>query len=248
MTLGNYQFSLSQKKNENLILLNSLSKPSYEELARDMDFLAANVYKTAGAVGYIVIYGGSDNIENAFYKQAIVKSMKFRAFDENKFLVITSTRLEKPKFEFWISNDGTKPNVKEETFDYKLSTDKPIKFVEDLIKIVKIDGKESFYSASCEAGCITLTDFAILSDFLVANPQLNSYVIVHAKNFNKTRRAKRVLSERAFDEIKILPKRLKFLYGGKNKINENGFSEIEIYLATDESQLPKSKNNLKNLL
>jgi len=239
--LINCQILLAQEKNENLILFDSFAEATYEDLAARIDSLTVEKNKTPNAVGYIVIYGGSNQIENAFYRQAIVKYIKFRRDDDKKLKVITSTNLEKVKFEFWISKDGTKPKVKQENDSLILpTTNESIYFADDLIETAEIEGKQSYYSVGCEVGCIKSLDFYLLSKFLKANLQMNAFVVIHNKNLKKAKLVKNVLSKKILNDTEIPSGRLNFLYGGKNKTNNNRYSEVEVYLAVDKTQLSKS--------
>ncbi len=236
LALAAFQFCFSQEKNENLILFASSLKITYEEIAAQTDYFVNEIYKTPNAVGYIVIYGGANPIENAFYKNAIIRNTKFRKFSEEKLKIITSTTEKEIKLEFWISKDGTPPAVEKDNNSLILpATNKALYFAGDLINLSEIDGKQTYYFVGCEAGCIEFPDFYLLSEILKANPQLKAFVIIHNKNFKKAEIVKDAIKKNA----RVLPNRINFIYGGKNKINDKQFSEIEVYLASDESQLPK---------
>lgn len=246
--LVNCQILISQEKDKNNVLLVSRPSLTYEELALFADQLAFEIKQNQKSIGYIVVYDGRDKIKNAFYKSAVIRNIKFRGYDENKLQVISSTDLKNPRTEFWISKDGTKPLVQQEKENFVLpKAEKAINFVEDLIEITEIDGKPTFFPAACDAGCITLLDFYLLSDFLDANSQLKAFVIIHAKNFKNAKRTQGVLNKVAVEDAQILSNRLNFLFGGKNKLNSNAFSEVEVYLASDDSQLPKSSVKYKSL-
>lgn len=236
----NCQVLIAQEKNENLILFDSFSEANYEDLAARIDSLTFEKNKTPNAVGYIVIYGGSNPIENAFYKKAIVRYVKFRGSDEQKLKIITSTDSKKIKFEFWVSKDGTQPKVRQENISLILpKTNEAIYFTDGLIEITEIQGKQTYLSVGCDAGCITQLDFYLLSEFLKANLRLNAFVIIHNKNLEKAKSVKNVLFKDILNDTEISSGQLNFLYGGKNKINNNRFSEVEVYLAIDKTQLPK---------
>lgn len=238
ISLAAFQFCFSQERNENLTLFASVGEITYEEIAAITDSLAGEVYKTPNAVGYIVFYGGSNKIDNAFYKRAIVRNLRFRNFDKKRLLVLASINLEKPKFEFWLSKDGTKPAVKEEADNFVLSTaNEAIYFAGDLIETTEIEQKQSYYFVGCEAGCIQYPDLHLLSEFLKANSQLKAFVVIHNKKLKKAKFVKNILSKEILDDTEIQSNRLVFLYGGKNKTNVEQFSETEIYLASNENQL-----------
>jgi hypothetical protein len=236
--LINCQSSLSQDKNENLVLFDSVSEMNSEDLSARLDLLAYELIEAPNSLGYIVMYGSANPIKNAFYRYAITRYFNFRNF--NKLSFITTTESNKSGFEFWISKDGTKPKVNAENFSLTLPSNRAVVFVEDSIEIVNIEGKQTYLIAGCEVGCIETLSFHLLSDFLNANPQINAYIIVHAGSLKKAKRVKSILAREAFEEEKISSNRLNFLFGGKNKSMDNGFSEIEVYLASNASQLPKS--------
>jgi hypothetical protein len=242
-SLAAFQFCFSQEQEKNFVLFDSFSETTYEELIARIDYLAVETNKTPNAVGYIVIYGGSNPIENAFNRKSIQNYIKFRKFDEKYLSVINSSDLEKPKLEFWISKDGTKPKVKEEKPSFSLpKTNKAILFIDDAIEIVKIDERQTYLPFGCDAGCVTYVNFYLLSEFLNSNPDIKAYVIIHEKNLKKAKKVMKILSKETSDEVKISPDRIKFLYGGKNRISGNNSSEIQIYLGTGESQLPKTSS------
>jgi hypothetical protein len=246
--LINCQISLSQESNENLILYQSRSDANYELIRALTDGLFTEISKLPNGVGYVVIYGGADKIQNAFYKKAVARNIRFRGMPEDKMLIISATDLEKPRFEFWISKNGEKPSVKQDTEPLVLpKSDQAIKFVEAPIEVIKSDGKSSFIPAGCDSGCITILDLYLLSDFLNANPQLRAFSIIHAKNLKNARKVKDILANEAVEDTGISSDRLNFLYGGRNKINVNDFSEIVVYLASDDSQLPKSSKKHRPL-
>lgn len=239
----NFQSLFSQEKDRNLILLDSRPKITYEELSLLTDILASEINKIPNSIGYIVTYGDSDKIKNAFYKDAVIRNIKFRGYDKNKLRTLSAIDFENPRFEFWISKNGDSPIVSNENNPFILpKTNKPIKFVEDLIEIGEIDGKQVSFPAACDAGCIMLLDLPLLSDFLDANPQMTAYLIIHAKNLKRATQIKNILARESFEDAKIPSNRINFLFGGKNKINENQFSEVEVYLANDNSQLPNSSS------
>jgi len=240
ISLAAFQFCFSQEKNGNLTLLASIGEITYEELAAITDSLASEVYKTPNSVGYIVFYGGSNKIENAFFKRAIVRNLRFRNFDKKKLFVVSSVSLEKPKFEFWLSKDGTKPAIKEEADNFILPTaNEAIYFAGDLIETTEIEQKQTYYFVGCEAGCIQYPDLYLLSEFLKANSQLKAFLVIHNKKLKKAKFVKKILAKEILENTEIQSNRLVFLYGGKNKANVNQFSEIEVYLALNQSQIPK---------
>ncbi len=242
LLLAAFQFCFSQD-NKSLTLFSVLpERATYEELANRIDYLAVETIKIPNAVAYIVIYGGLNPIENAFYRKSIARYIKYRRINEKDISLINSIDLKKPRFEFWISKDGTKPAV--EKFDSLLlpRTNKAISFVEDAIEIVTIDGKQTYLPVGCEFGCISYVDFSLLFEFLNSNSQMKAFVIIHNKNFKKAEKVMDLISKETLTKVKILPERIKFLYGGKNKITANNYSEIEIYLAANELQLPKNSS------
>lgn len=240
--LINCQIFFAYQKNENFTLFDSFSEATYEDLIARLDFLMVEKNKIPNAVAYVIIYGGSDQIENAFYQKAIFRYInKVRQFDEQKIKILTSAGAGKIKFEFWISKDGTKPEIEQKDFSLIVPTNgKVIKFADDSIEIVKIDEKQTYLTVGCEFGCIKSLDFYLLSEILQANSSLQAFVIIHNKNLKKAKFVKNILSEEVFNNTKISDDRIKFLYGGQNKTNDKRYSEIEVYLAIDQTQLPKS--------
>ncbi|MDQ6788666.1 MAG: hypothetical protein M3033_17830 [Acidobacteriota bacterium] len=246
ISLAAFQFCFSQEKNVNLALLGSGTEITYEEIAAITDSLVNEAYKTPSAVGYIVIYGGTNLIDNAFYKNAVISNLRFRRIDDKKIKVITSTGTEKIKLEFWLSKDGTPPQVKLKDNNFILqTTNQAVYFADGLVVFDEIEDKQTYYFGGCEGGCIQYPSFYLISEFLKANPQLKAFVIIRGKNFKKAKAVKTAIEG---NEPEDAPNRIMYLYGGKNKANENSFSEVEIYLASNENQLPQaSKIKYKSL-
>lgn len=236
--LAAFQFCFSQEKNENLTLLASGTEITYEEIAAITDSLVNEAIKTPNAVGYIVIYGGSKPIDNAFYKNAAIINLRFRGIDDKKVKVITSTNVEKIKLEFWLSKDGTPPQIKLQDNSFILpTTNETVYFADGLVDSSEIEGKKTYYFGGCEGGCIQYPNFHLLSEFLKANQHLKAFVIIRGKNFKKAKAVKAAIEG---NEPEDAPHRIMYIYGGKNNVNENSFSEVEIYLASNVNQLPKT--------
>jgi len=225
--------SASSAQNANLIHFDETTQASCEYIAALIDRLAGEV-NDKRSQGYVVIHTGSDPIKNAFLISYISRYKNFRRFDDRTYQTIVATGQDSPRIEFWISKNGAKPNVKEITIDYKLTEgNDPIHFVDDLLEIVKIDGKATELNIGCDACCIESINYYLLNRFLEANPKMKAYFIIRGRSQNASNRLERIIRNEA-KNAEIDQNRFRMLYAGKNKININRFFEVEVFLSSKE--------------
>jgi hypothetical protein len=209
------QVYFGQKKNAEIVLVDSIVEPECEYLLNRLDNLVVEVQNTPNLIGYVVIYGGSNQIENIFYERAIRGHAKFRNLDESRYRVITAKPEQKLKIEFWTSKNKDKPNVSEETFKYTLSKNSPrILFAEDSVELVKIDGKLTYLLGSCAACCLITLDLNLLSKFLEENPNINAQIIIYSKSAGRANQLSKLFLSEAAKDYKIPRSRLETKYGG----------------------------------
>lgn len=230
------QICFSQQEN-NFTLFDEFTKPNYEDLAARMDSFAVKINNLSSAKGFIIFSGGRNKIENEFLREA-VRRYALKRFEEKKFVFLNSASSQEPVFSLFISEDGSKPQISEESENYTLSENQSSKFVKDSIEIAVIEGKKTFFPAGCDAGCVEWVNFYLLANFTKANPKLNAFIIIKDKNIRKAKETMKLISKEAVNDANISQTQLKFLYGGKNS-DETKYPEIEIYLAPDKSKLPK---------
>ncbi len=220
-----FQVCFSQEKQSNLVLFDSVYEPNCEFLLNRLDYLAVEIKHNPNAVGYVVIYGSLNQIENAFYKKAITGYFKFRRFDEKYLSLITANNSEKLKIEFWISKDGTKPNVADEKFSYVLpQTNKPILFVQDTVEAAKIDGNLTYFSI-CEC-CISNFNLDSLAKFLEFNPNLIAQINIYNKTKKGAGKLGKLILNKAVRESGIPNNRIKTNYRGKNILSNKELDEL----------------------
>lgn len=193
--------AIAQKEEAKPVLQDRLIEPNCEHLLAVLDALASKVHKNPGSKGYVVIYCGSDVIENAIYKRLIENHKLFRNFDKNRFLTITSKGVKNLKIETLFSISGEKPKIENEKFSLKFSNlSKPILFSNDLLQLVKIEGKLTYIDYGCEGCCMHYFDPYLLSNLLQANPELNVKIKIFSKSKNLAKKAKQILIKK---DIKI---------------------------------------------
>lgn len=223
--LSIFQVCFSQEKQSNLVLFDSAYEPNCELLLNRLDYLAVEIKKNPNAVGYIVLYGSSNEVENAFYKKAIIGYFNFRRFDEEYLSLITANNSEKLKIEFWISKDGTKPNVADEKFSYVLpQTNKPILFVRDTIEVAKNGGNLTYFSI-CEC-CISNFNLDFLAKFLEFNPNLIAQINIYNKTKKGASKLEKLILNKAVRESGISINRIKTNYRGKNILSNKELDEL----------------------
>lgn len=209
------QVCFGQEKNAGIVLIDSVVEPECELLLNRLDFLAVEMQNTPNSIGYVVIYGGSNQIGNIFYERAIKGHAKFRKLDESRYQVITAKPEQKLKIEFWTSKNKDKPNVSEETFKYALGKNSTrILFAEDSVEVVKIDGKSDYLLGGCEACCIKTLNLNLLSKFLEGNPNINAQIIIYSKSAKRANQLSKLFLSEAAKDYKIPRSRLETKYGG----------------------------------
>jgi hypothetical protein len=234
--------ALSQR-DSNFILFDSVGTPNYEVFANRLDILAVRVNELPGSKGFVVIHEGSDQVQNAFSRKTLHGYINFRRFDAEKLVILIAAESTEEHFDFWISKDGTKPDLAYKNPDYLLEPNAgPVKFSDSQIEILKINGSESWAPNGCDAGCMRELDFSVLREFLSANPGRNAFVILGGKSQKKIKRLKGVLTQDATKNFGIAPNRLIILWASRQQTSESNYVNATVYLATDISKLPKSSS------
>jgi hypothetical protein len=231
---ASFQICFGQEKKAEIILFDSVVEPECELLLNRLDSLAYEIQNTPNSVGYVVIYGGSNPIENIFYERAVKGHANFRKLDESRHRVITAKPEQKLKIEFCISKNKDKPSISEETFKYTLPENNArILFAEDSTEVVKIDGRLTYLLGSCEVCCITTVNLNLLSKFLEANPNFNAQIIIYNKSAKRANQLSKLIIKENTEDYKIPSSRLETTYGGIDKeIAElpNNISTVKVWL------------------
>jgi hypothetical protein len=231
----------SSPSQDGVIRVDEASEANCEDISARIDRLASLV-NNIGGQGYAVVYLGSDVIKNAFFAYYVDIYKRFRRYDDRIYKTILTQGTDKPKLEFWISKNGDKPGVPEKAISYKLArAPSPIAFVSSLLEIVKIDGKNTYYSVECEACCIESMNWYVLSKFLRENKELKAYFIIRGGGIRRANLLEGLIRSEAEDSD---VKRLRFFYAGKNKINSKQFFEVSVFLSSREYNNSKSFPNL----
>ena len=229
---------LCSAQESDLVRFDEATPPNCEYIAAVVDRLAAEI-NDKNLQGYVVIYTGPDPVKNAFLINYVSLYKKFRRFDDRIYQRIVAAGHGSPKVEFWVSKNGAKPNVKEVPIDYKLTESaEPIHFVDDLLEIVKINGKVTELSVGCDACCIESINYYLLSRFLETNPKTKAYFIVRGRSRGAAKRLEQIIRD-VIKETEIDPNQIRMLYAGRNKINDQKFFEVEVFLSSKEIKSPE---------
>ena len=131
---ASFYICLGQDSKTDLVLFDSVSEMNCEVLLAVMDYHAVKTLKNADSVGFVVLYGGENPIENHFVER-FLKSYLYQR-DKNRFKILTAKSDDKIKVEFWIGKNEKEPTVNQLKFDYKLKkSSKPILFVQDSVEV-----------------------------------------------------------------------------------------------------------------
>jgi hypothetical protein len=229
--------STAQENNKNLILVESLEKPDCELLLRHLDSLLAEVMNKPQSIGYVVIYGGENSIENIVWERTVKNHFALRRrFSPDLIRVLTAKPNQLLKIETFITINKAKPDVEDEKFSYVLPNEKPILFADDAVSIVKIDKKDDYLTVGCEVCCLGPLDLNILAAFLEANPRMNAEIRIFNKSKKKADKLTKLILENV-KENKISPSRLKIKYSGKGKrdaSDSSDISDVETWLIDQE--------------
>ena len=229
-----FQNYFGQENKDNLFLFDSMVEPECEYLLHHLNYLVIETLKNSDSVGYVVIHGGANPVQNKFY-ELYIKDYLSKSDQKNRFVVITTKQpVDKIKIDLLMSrNADTKPVVTAEDFKYKLAkTDKPVFFGQEFGELAKIDENWTFLGG-CAACCFRTTSPYLLSEFLKSNPQLNADIKIYVATKKQFKQLEKNFTDEAVSEYEIPRTRLKISYGGQFSVNyqlpENNAS-IEIKL------------------
>ena len=197
-----------------------------------MDLFLAEVMNKPQSLGYVVIYGGENPIENIVWKRLVRNHFAFRRFDSSRIWILTTKSNQSLKIDMFVATNGAKPDVREEKFSYVLTNEKPILFAADAVSIVKTDKKDTYLNIGCEVCCLNSLNLHFLAAFLEANPQMNAEIKIFNKSKKKANKLSKLIWEGA-KEYKISPARLKIKYSGKGKrdaSDSSDISDVEVWL------------------
>ena len=200
-----------------------------EELLARLDRFSLKVaYSPEPNVGEIILYAGPDPIENAKHLKYLQRYLDRRNIKD----LITVTSAEpgnRFRIEFWTGPSSAKRTLESVPLNLKLAkVTRPIVFDTDVFEMYVDKGKRRFVGYYCAACCISSLDWNLLSQILVANPNLNTYLVIRGKASRH-----RLLAARIKDHMRdadLDKKKVKFLYANKNIASSNDLSEFAIYL------------------
>lgn len=235
------QITFGQEK-QDLKLFDSISELSElncEDLLVKLDGFNIETLNHPNSKGYILIKNGENQLDNVFYHLSIKNYLQSRKIPQEKSKLVSVKGEKQIKLEFWISENGEKPNFKEENFSYKLNETKSHHFVEESMELAKTEGK-NYLIGDCSACCIRTSSYGILANFLNANPNLDAKIIIYTKNpnreFNKV--AKMIFDE--FTKEKIPRNRLKIVSGKKKE----GLYLLDYHISVLNVSLTPNKKSL----
>lgn len=218
--------SIAQENDENLVLINSSVKPDCERLLYQLDTLMVEVINKSRSLGYVVIYGSDNPIDNFIWERAVRNYINFRRFDKNRISVLTTKSTQPMKIETFVAMNGAKPDVEEKAFSFVLPGEKPILFADDAVTMVKIDKKDTYITAGCADCCLSPLDLNFLAMFLEANPQLKAEIKIYNRSKKKADKLAKIISDEVKSENKPSLARLEIKYGGKGNRDKSDSSEI----------------------
>ncbi len=236
-----FQIHFGQERKSDLYLFDSVTEPNCEYLLNRLDSQAVEIQNNPESVGYIVIFGGSNPVENQFIERFVRSHFVMKKQDKNRFITLTTKGDEKTKIEFWISKRGGKPLINEIKFDYILENiSKPVLFVQDAVEIADNDGKLIFFG-DCAACCLRTINIYVLSEFLKVNPKINAQITIKNKSKKGADKLAKLILDEAEKEFQIESNRLKIKYGGKGQWNVsdeylNKLSDVEIWLVPQKQK------------
>lgn len=209
----------TQNEDTDLILKDSVEKPNCEFLQLILDHLIVDVQNEPNSIGYIVIFGSSDIIENAVYQRSIIAHNRFRNADKNRVKIITVKSEKRLKIETWLGKNGNKPEYQESELSMKFPTsDKPILFLKDMLDIVEIDGRLTYFNYEEPLCSVNLF---LLSALLEANPNLNVEINIFAKKRNLAESVKEIIIREDIKPPDISLERINFKLGKKPNLSES---------------------------
>ncbi|PYS99556.1 MAG: hypothetical protein DMF63_10740 [Acidobacteria bacterium] len=171
-------------QNSDLAILDEIGYPKCEELIARLDSFFANVTKDSGSKGYIVVHGGLDPIVNLFVLRAVEGHVAFRKVPSERIVVLSTQDSNDFRIKFWKSKNNSKPKLEAQKIGTVLpATFKRIGFADDIVDLVKVEGKQTYLVHDCEACCLqSITNFKILSDLLQSNPEFDAEFAVRARS------------------------------------------------------------------
>jgi hypothetical protein len=210
-----FQICIGQEKPK-LQLFDAVTEPNCEDLLGRLDNFAVYARQNSVFVGYVVLHGGLNPIENKFYETFITGHWRTRKLDENRFRLLTAKGEQKLKVEFWISRDGEKPQITEQKIEYLLpDTNKSYLFVEDSVEVAKIEGKLDYIAnGACAACCLTHFNPFMLFKFLEVNPQMNAEILIYNKKRSRANQLINLIASETVKDSNIPRRRLKISYAG----------------------------------
>lgn len=230
-------------QNENLVQISPAYEANCEDISARIDQLLIAMQNNSGQ-GFAVVHGGSNKIENIYFARYIAAAKKFRGIDDKALEIITVPGSGKPKLEFLIGKHGTKPVFTATKFDFDLvGLAQPIPVAGDLFEIVRIDGKTTLLNVGCEACCIESVDSGILFQFLESNPQMKAYFVIRGRNAKRAAYVEQLLRIEAA-KAGLSQRLLKFLYAGKNKVNNSRYFEVSVFLSSRVHRSPRALPSL----
>lgn len=218
--------SIAQENDENLVLIKSSEKPDCELLFSQLDTLMVEVINKPQSLGYVVIYGSDNPIDNFIWERAVRNYINFRRFDKNRISVLTTKSTQPMKIESFVTTNGAKPQIKEEPFNFVLTNERPILFAEDAVTITKTDKKDTYITTGCADCCLGPLDLNFLAMFLEANPQLKAEIKIYNRSKKKADKLTKIILDEIKSENKPSLSRIEIKYGGKGNRDKSDSSEI----------------------
>jgi hypothetical protein len=203
-----------------------------EDLLARLDRFSLQIaHNPTASIGEIILYPGPDPIESAKHAKYLQRYLDQRDLNDLITITVTAPR-ERFRIEFWTGLSAAKRTLENVPITLKLpKVTRPIVFDTDLFEMYVEKGKRQFVGYDCAACCISNLDWNLLSQILVANPNLKTYLVIRGKPTRHrllTAEIKGEMRDANFDG-----KRVKFLYANKNIEGSSALSEFAVYLTQE---------------
>lgn len=202
-----------------------------ESLERGLDSLFSEASTDARSIAYLVVHQGGNVFDNIVVFRKATSYARFRKFPAERYTVMLTRGMGDIKVSFWVGVNGKAPPIVLSDLAVKLpDTVSRIKFAEDTLEFVKIDGRQT-YVGTGNPSCLYWFNPSIVRELLRANEEFDAELAV--KTTSKSRYQKLVAILKAeFREIGIPIERVMFVYGGRDKEIEGGGSKLAVVATT----------------
>ena len=206
-------------QDRNLRLIDEIGTSNCEDLVGRLDSFFAEVTSDREYIGYVVVHGGLDPIENLIALRTVGNHVVFRNIAHGRIVVLSSNDKNQFRIKFWKSKNNARPRLKGDKIDPILPANfRRIGFADDIVEVEKFEGKQTYRVHSCEVCCLrSITDFRILSDFLENNSEFDAEFVVRAKSNLIYKKVAELIRRDLVQFVAVPTSRTKVIYGGNDR-------------------------------